>query len=174
MVIHIRHRCSKSLSCVFPAACQCEQPEISMYCCKVNELFPNLPSLLGGEFSGFKLGKLWAGSAVLSPPLKRMPARWLPLSSAIFGHMWGTHVCSLTLSSLFHIIQPAKHISQPMAEEFNVFLWYWALHLTISSRLSLIQTSANAHLDYCVFYWRNCNGDVLLMFGKQCVYLPFF
>ena len=57
MAIHIRHRCGKSLSCVFPGACQCEQPEISMYHCKVNELFSNLPGLLGGEFSGFKTGK---------------------------------------------------------------------------------------------------------------------
>lgn len=37
-----------------------------------------------------------------------------------------------------------------------------------------METRANAHLDYCVFYWRNCNGDVPLMFGKQCIYLPVF
>jgi len=48
------------------------------------------------------------------------------------------------------------------------------LAFTISSGLSLIQTSANGHLNYCIFYWRNCNGDGLLMFGKQCIYLPVF
>lgn len=39
---------------VFSSSLLCEQPQISLYHCEVKELFPNIPGLLGGEFSGFK------------------------------------------------------------------------------------------------------------------------
>lgn len=67
-------------------------------------------------------GKLWAGPVALNAALKRISLRLSPLGSAILA----------TLFSLFHMVQPAKPISQPRAEEPNVFLCCWALDLTIS------------------------------------------
>lgn len=92
MAIHVRCRCGKSLSHVFPAACQCEQPEILMYHCKVNEFFPNLPSLLGGEFGGFETGKPLGRANCTDPALKQMPPK--PLGNAILGHVCGRRLFS--------------------------------------------------------------------------------
>lgn len=170
MEIHIRRRCGKSLSGVFPAACQCEQPEISMYHCEVNELFPNLPSLLGGEFSGFKTGKA-LGRADCTEPFSEASGLWSRLKLSFLA-THGTRLFS-SHTSLTFPHYPASHTYLP-AYSRGIQCVPLILHLTITSRLSLIQTSGNAHLDYCVFYWRNCNGDVQLIFGKHCIYLPVF
>lgn len=94
MEFHIRCRCGKSLSCVFPAACQCEQPEISMCHCKVNELFPNLSSLLGGEFSGFKTGKALGRASSTEPFSEVSASKVVTSQTAIFGHMCSTRLFS--------------------------------------------------------------------------------
>lgn len=140
--------------------------EICISCRCGKSLFPRFPACSGGDLEAIKLGGLWAGLVVPHCALQQMPPMLSPVLVPLLA-MCGVCGCSvLTVSSLLH----AECISLRTAEELNVFLWYWASNLTISSRLSLVQTCVKAHLDYCVFCCRNCSGGVLLIFGKQCIY----
>lgn len=90
-------------------------------------------------------------------------------------HFWPHVQCICLFSSRISTLSKQPNISPSLWQWNSLFFFaYWVLHLTISSRLSVMETRANAHLDYCVFYWRNCNADVLLIFGKPCIYLPVF